>query len=76
MPIGCAAIDTQAGQIITGSRSTRARIISKERLPEPMTIEARNSIDLEACARVTLRQLPDGFVNAATARLHPSRQGK
>jgi hypothetical protein len=44
MPIGCAATDTQAGQIITGKRSTRARIISKERLPEPMTMEARNSM--------------------------------
>ena len=28
---------------MTGSRSTSERIISKDRLPEPMTIEARNS---------------------------------
>jgi hypothetical protein len=29
---------------MTGSRSTRARIISNDRLPEPMTIDARNSM--------------------------------
>ena len=35
---------TQRGAIITGKRSVKALIISKERLPEPMTIEARNSM--------------------------------
>ena len=40
---GCASTDTQRGVTMTGSRCTRARIISKERLPAPMTIEARNS---------------------------------
>ena len=37
-----------AGVIITGRRSTSARIISNDRLPEPMTIDARNSIDRHA----------------------------
>ena len=43
MAIGCACTVTQRGVTMTGSRCTRARIISKERLPAPMTIEARNS---------------------------------
>ena len=38
--MGCAAVFTQRGVIITGSRSTRARIISNEALPEPITIDA------------------------------------
>jgi hypothetical protein len=33
---GCAITRTQRGITITGNRSTNARIISKERLPEPM----------------------------------------
>jgi hypothetical protein len=43
MAMGCASTFTQLGVIMMGSRSTNARIISKERLPEPMTIDARNS---------------------------------
>ena len=35
---------TQRGVTITGSRSTSARIISNDMLPEPMTIEARSSM--------------------------------
>ena len=42
--IGCAAVFTQRGVIITGSRSTSARIISNDALPEPITIDAWNSI--------------------------------
>jgi hypothetical protein len=44
MAIGCAGTDTQRGVIMIGRRSTSARIISKDRLPEPMMIEARNSM--------------------------------
>ena len=44
MAIGCVRIETQRGVIITGNRSTRARMISNEALPEPMTIDVRNSI--------------------------------
>jgi len=44
MAIGWVRIDTQRGVIITGKRSTRARMISNEMLPEPMTIDERNSI--------------------------------
>ena len=44
MAIGCAGIETQRGATITGKRSTRARIISKDRLPDPITTEARNSM--------------------------------
>ena len=36
-------VPTQRGVIITGSRSTSARIISNEVLPEPITIPARSS---------------------------------
>ena len=42
--MGCAMTRTQRGVTITGSRSTSARSISNERLPDPITIEARNSI--------------------------------
>jgi hypothetical protein len=35
---------TQRGQIMTGSRSTSHRIISKEMLPLPTTTAARNSV--------------------------------
>ena len=37
-------VPTQRGVIITGRRSTSARIISNEVLPEPMTIEALSSM--------------------------------
>ena len=43
MPMGWVACH-QVGVTIAGSFSTSARTSSKERLPEPMTIEARNSI--------------------------------
>ena len=43
MPMGCEAVLTQRGVIITGSRSTRARISSKDALPEPIITEAWNS---------------------------------
>ena len=44
MAIGWASSATQRGVIMTGRRSTSARIISKERLPEPSTIDARSSM--------------------------------
>jgi len=44
MAIGWVRVSTQRGQIITGSRSTSARIISKDVLPEPITIAARSSM--------------------------------
>ena len=43
MPIGWVGVSTQLGVTIAGSFSTSARTSSNERLPEPMTIEARNS---------------------------------
>ena len=43
MAMGCARTDTQRGVTMIGSRCTSARIISKERLPAPMMIDARNS---------------------------------
>ncbi|NCY01358.1 MAG: hypothetical protein EBX36_00185 [Planctomycetia bacterium] len=43
MAIGWVGVASQAGQIITGSRSTSVRTRSKEKLPAPITIEARNS---------------------------------
>ena len=45
---------TQSGVIITGKRPTSARIISNERLPEPITIEARNSTVATPESRSTL----------------------
>ena len=51
MAIGWAGTRTQRGMIITGSRSTSERINSKERLPEPRTIEARNSMTGTPLAR-------------------------
>jgi len=42
--MGWVGVATQRGVIITGSVSTRARIISNEALPEPITIAARNSM--------------------------------
>ena len=44
MAMGWAAVFTQRGVIITGSRSTRARIISNDALPEPIMMDAWNSI--------------------------------
>jgi len=38
-----APVRPQRGQIMIGSRSTSVRIISKDRLPEPITTDARNS---------------------------------
>ena len=55
MPIGCAAVWTQRGVTMTGSRSTSARISSNEALPEPITMDARNSITGIPLAR---RMLP------------------
>ena len=43
MAIGWVMVPTQRGVTITGRRSTSARIISNEVLPEPMTIDARSS---------------------------------
>ena len=45
--MGCVGVATQRGQIITGRRSVSARINSKDRLPEPMMIEARSLDDLD-----------------------------
>ena len=53
IPVGCAGVATHFGQTISGSRSTSDRINSKERLPEPMMIEARNSITCTPEARST-----------------------
>ena len=53
MAIGCVGVSTQRGQIITGSRSTSAWIIWNDRLPAPMTIEARNSMTGTPLARRT-----------------------
>ena len=51
MAMGCAVTRTQRGVTITGSRSTNARIISNDKLPEPMMMDARNSITGTPCAR-------------------------
>ncbi len=42
--MGCAAVFTQRGVTIKGSRSTNARIISNDALPEPMMMDAWNSM--------------------------------
>jgi uncharacterized surface protein with fasciclin (FAS1) repeats len=42
--MGCMRVYTQRGQIITGTRSVRYRIISKDKLPEPTMTPARNSV--------------------------------
>src|SRR3954449_11656985 len=39
--IGWVRVETHRGQTMSGKRSTSARIISKDRLPAPMTIDAR-----------------------------------
>jgi len=44
MAMGCASTATQRGVIMAGRRSTSARIISKERLPDPSTMDARSSM--------------------------------
>ncbi len=44
MPMGCVGVSTHFGQTITGRRSTRARTISNDRLPDPMITDERNSI--------------------------------
>jgi hypothetical protein len=44
MAIGCVRETTQRGISRTGERSTRERTISKEMLPDPIMIDARNSI--------------------------------
>ena len=41
--MGCAITLTHFGVIMIGSRSTSDRIISNDRLPEPITTDARNS---------------------------------
>ena len=43
MAMGCAFTLTHLGVIMIGSRSTSDRIISNDRLPEPITTDARNS---------------------------------
>ena len=43
MPIGWVGVSTQLGVTMAGSFSTSARTSSNERLPEPMTMAARNS---------------------------------
>lgn len=51
MAMGCAVTRTQRGVTITGNRSTSARIISNDKLPEPMMMDAWNSITGTPCAR-------------------------
>ena len=41
--MGWVGVRTHEGQTITGSRSTRARISSNERLPAPITMPLRSS---------------------------------
>ena len=48
MAMGCAITLTHLGVIMIGSRSTSDRIISNDRLPEPITTDARNSSDRHA----------------------------
>ncbi len=44
MAIGWTRVYTQRGQTIAGKRSVRSRISSKDRLPAPTMIAARNSV--------------------------------
>ena len=76
MAIGCVVhAAPTAGVTITGSRSTSARIISKDRLPEPMTIEARNSIDGHARLAQDLADLvPAAQVRRQAPRVRPGPQ--
>jgi len=43
MAMGCARLRVHDGVIMMGSFCTSARIISKLRLPDPMTMDARSS---------------------------------
>ena len=49
MAMGWQRVATQRGVIMMGSRSVRARSISKDALPEPMTMAARNSVTGTPC---------------------------
>ncbi len=51
--MGWVGVRTQDGQIMTGSRSTRTRINSNERLPAPSTMPLRISTTGTADARST-----------------------
>ena len=44
MPMGCERVFSHLGAIITGSFSTRSRMISNDALPEPMMMLARNVV--------------------------------
>ena len=46
--MGCDLVNTHFGVIITGSFSHKSRMISKEELPEPTIIPARNTVKLKA----------------------------
>jgi hypothetical protein len=54
MAMGWVGTETQRSAIMTGSRSTSAPTNSKDRLPEPLTIEARNS----SSSRTEERRMP------------------
>jgi hypothetical protein len=49
--LGFVGVASHAGQIITGRRSTSVRTRSKEKLPAPTMIEARNSTTSRPLAR-------------------------
>ena len=68
MEIGCVRTDTQRGVVITGNRSTRARISSNDRLPDPRMIEDRSSIRVSATGPegATFAYM-DSFVDELTA---------
>ncbi len=53
--MGWARVLTQRGVSMTGRRSTRPRTSSKDRLPEPMITDARNST---VATPLSLRILP------------------
>ena len=63
--IGCVRVETQRGQIIPGSRSTSATIVSKAALPGPITIAAR---------RVVTGTDPEARTSAVSARLRRWRE--
>ena len=50
MAMGWQSVRTQRGVIMTGRCSTRLRSSSKEALPEPMMMAARNSVTGTPCA--------------------------
>ena len=62
--MGWVGVESHLGQIITGSRSVSDFIRSNDRLPAPMTTEARNSMDLDARSPQNLADL----VTAAEVR--------